>query len=106
MYFVIIFFIYYKNNHKCNIGIIINLIIFVVLKWKKYKFSQKFKRQVNENIYIYIYFIKVIYDILWIIKKNINLEIILLVLNKLSQTYFFYLQSKTLKKVTKRINKI
>ena len=61
-----------------------------------------FKRQVNENIY---FLIKVIYNIFWVIKKNINLKIILLVLNKLSQTYFLYLQSKTLKKVTKKINK-
>ena len=33
-------------------------------------FFQKFKRQVNENIH---FLIKVIYNILWIIKKNIQI---------------------------------
>ena len=38
-------------------------------KWKQYNFSQKFKRQVNENIH---FLIKFIYNILWFIKKNIK----------------------------------
>ena len=38
---------------------------------KKKKKSQKFKRQVNKNIH---FLIKVIYNILWIIKKNIKFE--------------------------------
>ena len=54
---------------------------------KKYNFSQEFKKQVSENIY---FLIKVIYNILCIIKKYKNLKIFLLVLNKLSQTLFFF----------------
>ena len=65
-------FIYYKNNHKCNIETIVNHKFnnFCRTKMKKkYSFSQKFKRQFNENIY---FLIKVIYNIFWIIKKNIK----------------------------------
>ena len=56
-------FIYYNNNHKCNIGTIINHKFnnFCHTKMKKIQFSQKFTRQVNENIY---FLIKVIYNIL------------------------------------------
>ena len=46
-------------------------LIFVVPKWKKYNFSQEFKRQVSENIN---FLIKFIYNILCIIKKYIKLE--------------------------------
>ena len=73
-------FIYYRNNHKCNIGtiIVINMnlniqFLFIIgtiinhkykfysTKMKKKKNSQKFKRQVNKNIH---FLIKVIYNIL------------------------------------------
>ena len=59
MYFVIIFFIYYKNNHKCNIGTIINHKFNHFCRTKMEKniiFLKNFKRQVNENIYIYIFY--------------------------------------------------
>ena len=61
---------YFKFIFLFIIGTIIN-INFVVSKWKQYNFSQKFKRQVNENIH---FLIKFIYNILWIIKKNIKFE--------------------------------
>ena len=62
MYFVIIFFIYYRNTHKYNIGTIINhKYKFCYAKMKTIQFSQEFKRQVNRNIH---FLIKVIYNIL------------------------------------------
>ena len=56
MYFVIIIFIYYKNNHKCNIGTIINHKFnhFCRTKIKKKKFLKNSKGKLT-NIYIYIY---------------------------------------------------
>ena len=58
-------FIYYKNNHKCNIGKIINhRYKFCRTKMKIIQFFSKFKRHVNENIH---FLIKVIYNILEII---------------------------------------
>ena len=54
-------FIYYRNNHKCNIRTIMNhKYKFCCTKMKTIKKIQKFKRQVNENIH---FLIKVIYNI-------------------------------------------
>ena len=53
----------HKNGlHKFN---------FCCTKMKKYNFSEEFKKQVSENIY---FLIKVIYNILCIIKKYIKFE--------------------------------
>ena len=47
-------FIFYRNNHKCNIETIINnKYKFSRTKMNSIQFSQKFKRQVNENIHFF-----------------------------------------------------
>ena len=96
MYFIIIFLFITRTIIIININ-------FDVPKWKQYNFPQKFKRQVNENIH---YLIKFIYIIFWIIKKNIKFENYYFSLKKkILKPYFFYLQSKTPRNVTKKINK-
>ena len=76
-------FIYYKNNHKCNIYI--NIYIYVCVCVCVYRHTYiKFLLYLNENNTIFLknlkdsknidFLIKIIYNILCIIKKYIKFE--------------------------------
>ena len=71
---------------------------------KKYNFSEEFKKQVSENIY---FLIKVIYNILCIIKKYIKFENFSFSFKQtFSNPIFFTLQSKTLENISNKLIKL
>ena len=77
---------------------------FCCTKMKKYKFSQEFKKQVSENIN---FLIKVIYNILCIIKKYIKFENFSFSFKQtFSNQKFSTIKSKTPRNLSKKLIKL